>query len=72
MVNSTLEVNHAGLPKMVYCDSTPRSQCGVVTGITQATQSSKEYFDVWFNDDPKFNKRIGQDLFLVNRPGKYL
>lgn len=68
IVNSTLVVNHAGLPKMEYCDSAPRSQCGVVTGTTKATQSSKEYFDVWFNDDPKFNKRIGQDLFLVNRP----
>eukprot|EP00924_Labyrinthula_sp_SR-Ha-C_P001076 augustus_masked-scaffold_7-processed-gene-12.52-mRNA-1 protein AED:1.00 eAED:1.00 QI:0/-1/0/0/-1/1/1/0/899 len=63
MLKDFLEPNHAGIPKPVYCQSEPNSQCGKYNN-GRSTSSNKFYFDLWYSDDLMYNKRIGQRLRL--------
>ncbi|GBG30213.1 Protein psiR [Hondaea fermentalgiana] len=71
LIKSELEIATSGLPKVVYYNSTYNSRCGChVDGL--CTTSRQQYFSSWYNDDPTFNKRVGQKLVLTFNEAKSL
>jgi len=79
VINRTLVPHHSGLMKPEYCFGSNDQRCGymyVRTGFSASdigvvplnskhyTQSSKDYFDLWYHDNIVYNKRVGQKLRL--------
>lgn len=73
MLNLTDFVDKSGIPKPAYCKSDPEGRCGFIgeenvqvsiANKLVETQTSKKFFDLWFEDNLAYNKRIGQRLDL--------
>ena len=66
IIKPDLVVGDNGLAKPVYCKDGPEDRCGFVVSNNEVnqTQTQKKFFDLWYNDDLTFNKRIGQKLRL--------
>lgn len=55
----------SGLPKVQYCNST---RCGRhPKGLY--TTTNRTYFHSWYNDDSKYNRRVGRKIQLNYNPG---
>mmetsp|Transcript_1863 Transcript_1863/g.3673 ORF Transcript_1863/g.3673 Transcript_1863/m.3673 type:complete len:918 (-) Transcript_1863:224-2977(-) len=67
IIKPTLVQTDSGVDTVEYCDNDPNQRCGLY-GNTQGmySQSRKEYFDTWYNDHAKYNKRVGHVLTLEN------
>jgi len=63
----------SGLPKLVYCSDGDDDRCGehLRSGSRQGqfTNSRKKFFEMWFNDDKRYVKRIGDVLSLTDIGG---
>ncbi|GBG30214.1 Protein psiQ [Hondaea fermentalgiana] len=65
VIMPAMEIATSGLPKIVYCDSAHNSRCGCNADQSLCTTSRQQYFSSWYNDDPTYNKRVGQKLDLT-------
>eukprot|EP00924_Labyrinthula_sp_SR-Ha-C_P007620 augustus_masked-scaffold_42-processed-gene-1.8-mRNA-1 protein AED:1.00 eAED:1.00 QI:0/-1/0/0/-1/1/1/0/908 len=76
VVGDTVLIAPSGLPKPPYCNS-DGSRCGEqisrpsgsggnsqVVGDLVFTQSQGEFFESWYNDDRKYNRRFGTTIEL--------
>ncbi|GBG34828.1 Protein psiR [Hondaea fermentalgiana] len=63
-VNETAAISDSGLPKVQYCSS---GRCGQDESSGLYTTTNATYFASWFNDDPKYNKRVGRKMILTYR-----
>jgi len=65
IIKPSLTVATSGLPKVTYCNDTSNSRCGYDSSSSVYSTSRQQYFDAWYNDDSKYNKRVGQELSLT-------
>jgi hypothetical protein len=58
-VRKNVKFAPSGLPKPQYCTDDENKRCGTLLSTT-----GPKTFDAWFNDDAKYNKRVGFELPL--------
>ncbi|GBG30215.1 Protein psiA [Hondaea fermentalgiana] len=74
IISPTLTLASSGLPKLQYCNSSAMARCGHGWNQNLDTYmtSRSQFFDAWYNDDAKYNKRVGVPLTLdKNTEGVY-
>ncbi|GBG34825.1 Protein psiG, partial [Hondaea fermentalgiana] len=63
-VSSTTATATSGLPKVQPCGN---DRCGKAISGSYYTLSNVSYFDSWYNDNAKYNKRLGRKIVLTYR-----
>lgn len=61
IVKDRTVIASSGLPKPVYCTDDESQRCGLEH---QGATGGPKYFKSWYNDDAKYNKRVGFDLYM--------
>lgn len=62
VIKTSMKLATSGLPKLQYCDDDDMARCGKRNN--KYLTSRGKFFHSWYNDDSKYNKRIGVTIPL--------